>query len=175
MDEVTRTWPKTSQIALESAATAIMRAFTIVTGVHEAAYAELDLTLARFAVLATLDRTEEGQMGLTQLSRMSFLHPPTLTYTLDHLEKRGLVRRRQAEGDKRSTLAEITPSGRTIIREAFKRMGKGRYGVAGITHEEAEQLSTLLAKIQNPPAVNGAPTARRPARTRSKSPAAKSA
>lgn len=151
LDEIKATWGRPPDSPLEAAVLAVMRAYTILIGAHEAAYADLELSVPRFAVLGTLDRSEDGTMTMSALARVTFLSPPTLTYTLDHLEGRGLVRRRPGPGDKRQIMAEITLSGRTIIRESYRRMAELSYGVLGLSRADAEQVTRLLAKIEGSP------------------------
>lgn len=156
LDDLTRTWDHDApDFAYEASVTAIVRAYNVVIRAHQSVYADLDLTLARFAVLATLERSETGTLGLSPLGKLAFLHPATLTYTVDHLERRGLIVRVPDEVDRRAVSARITPEGRALVQEAMGRLASVQFGVAGLTATEANQLLGLLAKIQG----NGQPVA----------------
>jgi DNA-binding MarR family transcriptional regulator len=70
------------------------------------------LTLREYIVLSALDKTP----GLTQgeLGKSLSLDKTTLMSQLDRLERRGLVVRRNAPGDRRLRIPEITESGETV-------------------------------------------------------------
>lgn len=70
------------------------------------------LTLREYIVLSALDKTP----GLTQgeLGKTLSLDKTTLMSQLDRLERRGLVVRRSAPGDRRLRIPEITESGEAL-------------------------------------------------------------
>ena len=70
------------------------------------------LTLREYIVLSALDKTP----GLTQgeLGKSLSLDKSTLMSQLDRLERRGLVVRRNAQGDRRIRIPEITESGEAL-------------------------------------------------------------
>jgi DNA-binding MarR family transcriptional regulator len=70
------------------------------------------LTLREYIVLSALDKTP----GLTQgeLGKALSLDKTTLMSRLDRLERRGLVVRRDAPGDRRLRIPEITESGEVL-------------------------------------------------------------
>src|SRR5947208_8473201 len=99
-------------------ATAIFRANKIVTARMEEVLGELDLTTSRYELLGLLDNSKGGKLSLGQLGRTTMYHPATMTYTIDGLEKRKLIKRQPDPKDRRAVLAAITPMGRKAIREA---------------------------------------------------------
>jgi DNA-binding MarR family transcriptional regulator len=73
-----------------------------------------DLKPRRFAILTLIDHNP----GLTQtaLSRASGRDKSTLTPALDDLERRGLIERRRARGDRRVHALYLTAAGRRLLR-----------------------------------------------------------
>jgi DNA-binding MarR family transcriptional regulator len=75
------------------------------------------LTLPRYDVLMQLDRAG-GRLGLTELASKVVLSPSGLSKLLDRMEASLLLRREPDPRDARSTLARITPRGRSLVRKA---------------------------------------------------------
>jgi len=75
------------------------------------------LGAAEFDVLATLGNTEG--MTFKELGRRTLIYKTTLTGVVDRLETAGYVRRRPSDGDRRCTLAELTPAGDRLFRDVF--------------------------------------------------------
>jgi len=78
---------------------------------------EHGLTIARYDVLAHVDMAG-GQVRLSELASSIVLSPSGLSKLLDRMEASGLVRRDPDPHDARSTLATITPKGRSLVRKA---------------------------------------------------------
>jgi DNA-binding MarR family transcriptional regulator len=74
-------------------------------------FAARGATLARFDVLAALDRHPEG-MNMGALSRALLVSNGNSTQLVQKLAKDGLVRIRTAPGDRRSSIVRLTAKGR---------------------------------------------------------------
>ena len=74
-------------------------------------FAARGATLARFDVLAALDRHPEG-MNMGALSRALLVSNGNATQLVQKLAKDGLVRIRTAPGDRRSSIVRLTAKGR---------------------------------------------------------------
>ena len=129
------------------AASAIFRANKIVNARMEAVLGELDMTTARYELLGLLDHTDGGKLSLGELGRTTLHHPATMTYTIDGLEKRGLIERQPDPSDRRAVLAAITPAGRKTVREASKRLEEIDWGLSDLSEEEATALAVILSSI----------------------------
>ena len=74
-------------------------------------FAARGATLARFDVLAALDRHPEG-LNMGALSRALLVSNGNVTQLVQKLAKDGLVRIRTAPGDRRSSIVRLTAKGR---------------------------------------------------------------
>jgi DNA-binding MarR family transcriptional regulator len=129
------------------AASAIFRANKIITARMDAALTSLDLTTARYELLGLLDNTEGGKLSLGALGKTTLYHPATMTYTIDGLEKRGLITRQPDPGDRRAVLAVITPAGRKLVRQATKILEDLDWGLEEMSEEDAATVAVLLSNI----------------------------
>jgi MarR family 2-MHQ and catechol resistance regulon transcriptional repressor len=89
------------------------------------------LTLTEFGVLEALHH--KGPLTHGDIADRVLLASSSMTYVIDKLEERGLLRRRQSEEDRRVKLAELTPDGREVIETVFP--------------EHASLLDDLMAEI----------------------------
>ena len=80
---------------------------------------EEGLTPTQYGVLATLER--DGPVRAGDLAIAEALNPTMLSRVLGHLEDRGLVERSADAGDRRSTWARATGSGRRLVRRLRRR------------------------------------------------------
>lgn len=129
------------------AATAVFRAEKIIKAKMATALAPLDLAPDRYQVLALLAVADGGRMSLSELSRAVLIHPATTTYTVDTLEKRGLVKRRSDPQDRRGVLAEITPAGRDQVRKGTKLLGSIDWGVGEFSDTDAATAARVLSRL----------------------------
>jgi DNA-binding MarR family transcriptional regulator len=129
-------------------ATAIFRANKLVTARMEAVLARLDLTTTRYELLGLLDNSEGGRLSLGQLGRTTLYHPATMTYTIDGLEKRKLIKRESDPNDRRAVLAAITPAGRKKVRDATKALEAIDWGLADLSEEDATAMAMILSRIE---------------------------
>jgi len=95
-------------------------------------FAARDATLARFDVLAALDRHPQG-LSMGALSRALLVSNGNATQLVQKLVKDGLVRMRTAPDDRRSSIVRLTARGRTEFE-----------GLAAAHHD---WIDTLLADL----------------------------
>jgi DNA-binding MarR family transcriptional regulator len=129
------------------AATAVFRAEKIIKTKMAAALSDLDLAPDRYQVLALLVAAEGGKMSLSDVSRAALLHPATTTYTVDTLEKRGLIKRQSDPKDRRGVLAQVTPAGREVVRKATKRLKSIEWGIGEISDDDAATVARVLSRL----------------------------
>lgn len=83
------------------------------------ALAQLDLDPGEYDVLATLLRQGPPyELKPADLARAELVTPSGMTKRVDRLERRGLVARRPAEGDRRVLLVALTDEGVDVARTA---------------------------------------------------------
>ena len=73
-----------------------------------------DLSPSQFNVLNLLGDRPAGSTQ-SDLSRVLIMHRSNLTGLVDRLEARGLVRRREQDGDRRAWRVVLTPAGRRLL------------------------------------------------------------
>jgi DNA-binding MarR family transcriptional regulator len=78
---------------------------------------EFGISLARFDLLAQLERSPDG-LKMGELSRRMMVSGGNVTGLTDELTKEGLVERRDDPADRRAYTVHLTPAGRS----AFARM-----------------------------------------------------
>jgi DNA-binding MarR family transcriptional regulator len=106
-----------------------------------------DLSPSQFNVLNLLRLHPEG-LSQTELSRFLVMHRSNLTGLIDQLESRGLARRRDATGDRRSYSVRLTPAGSRLLSEILPSYYDGARKVWGdLPERRAVQLRTTLARV----------------------------
>jgi DNA-binding MarR family transcriptional regulator len=115
-------------------------------------FARHDLEIWSFDVLSALRRASApGHLSPGQLLAQTLVTSGTMTNRLDHLEARGLVRRRPDPSDARSVRVQITPSGRRRVDSALADLVERENSIIG-TLDDADRavLSTLLRRVIAP-------------------------
>jgi DNA-binding MarR family transcriptional regulator len=111
--------------------------------------AEFGITLARFDLLAQLERNPVG-LKMNELSQRLMVSGGNVTGLTDELEKEGLVTRQDAPADRRAYTVKLTPAGRSL----FSRMAAVHEQwvielFAGLNGGERTQVYRLLAKLKS--------------------------
>jgi MarR family transcriptional regulator, organic hydroperoxide resistance regulator len=99
--------------------------------VHGLAVQLTDLDLAPSEINALANLADSSGRTMSELAAAAGTRPSTLTSVLDRLERRGLIRRGPAPGDRRAVLVELTPAGRTAaetIRQAVADLERRALG-----------------------------------------------
>jgi DNA-binding MarR family transcriptional regulator len=131
-----------------AAATSIMRAQQIVLARVDEALKPFELTFARYEALVLLSFSQTGALPLGKMGERLMIHPTSVTNIVDRLEAQGLVLRTNHPTDRRTTLCELTPDGRSLVAEATQAVVAVELGISGLTTKETEQLTALLAKLR---------------------------
>lgn len=115
----------------------------------EGVFARHGLDTGEFDVLATLRRAGAPfELRPTELMRETLVSSGGLTDRLARLERKGLVARRKASGDGRSTLARLTDEGRALIDAAYAEdMETEQSLLTPLDPAERRDLARLLAKL----------------------------
>jgi DNA-binding MarR family transcriptional regulator len=110
--------------------------------------AEHRFPLSHGAVLGRLDR--EGVSSIGGLAQAERVRPQSMAQTVSDLEAAGLIARRSDPGDKRRTLVELTPEGRTTL-EQDRRDREGWLAVAiasDLTGAERQLLARAVVLLE---------------------------
>jgi DNA-binding MarR family transcriptional regulator len=106
-------------------------------------------TLPRFDVMAALERHPEG-LTMGQLSRRLRVSNGNVTGVVERLVREGLVRRRQADGDRRSIRIALTGRGVTLFRRmAVEHQAWIDALLTGVDDDDIERATALLERVQD--------------------------
>jgi DNA-binding MarR family transcriptional regulator len=104
--------------------TSLMRAQAIVQARVDEALKPLQLSFARFELLALLSFTRTGALPMAKAGARLQVHPASVTNAAQRLEDAGLVVRRPHPSDGRGVLVEITDAGREVVLKATERLNE---------------------------------------------------
>jgi len=89
-----------------------------------------------------------GSIKMKDLAQKIGVTTGTLTVAVDRLEKKGLMKRKPHESDRRSYLIELTPKGEINFKEHHNfHIKMTEEIVAGLTPEEQVQFSRIIEKV----------------------------
>ena len=131
-----------------AAVTSIMRVQQILQSAVDAALRPHGLTFARYEALVLLFFSRKGSLPMRVMGERLQLHPTSVTNIVDRLEGDGLVKRIPHPTDRRTTLVEITESGRQRRLAATEAVTSVDFGLRGLTDRQTEALTDLLAKVR---------------------------
>lgn len=110
--------------------------------------AEFGITLARFDLLAQLERSPDG-LKMSELSRRLMVSGGNVTGLTDELEAEGLVVREDDPQDRRAYTVKLTPRGLTQFRAmATRHEGWVVDLLSGLGGSEQRQVFGLLGKLK---------------------------
>jgi MarR family 2-MHQ and catechol resistance regulon transcriptional repressor len=124
----------------------LSRAYVAVRRPLEDSLAGSGLTEGEFGVLEAL--LHKGPLLLGELQRKILVSSGGVTYLVDRLVQRGLVRRDPCPTDRRAMYAVLTPAGDALIRKIFPIHAQViEDSMTGLTPEEQAEASRLLKKL----------------------------
>ncbi|HEU0195488.1 MAG TPA: MarR family transcriptional regulator [Gaiellales bacterium] len=126
--------------------------------------AELELSPMQLQVLRMLEPGHSVAMG--RVACDLGCDASNVTGIVDRLEKRGLVERRPAQGDRRVKVLVITRAGTRVRRAAIDRLAQPPESIRRLSAEDQELLARLLQRALTSPrpaaASRGTAAPRRP-------------
>ena len=123
----------------------LLRAADTVWAASRAFFARWDLSPSQFNVLNLLEGNPSG-LSQTELGRQLIMHRSNVTGLVDRLEKRGLVKREDAAGDRRAYRVMLTPGGGRLLGEVLPRYFEGVGRVCG--HLSERRAVELIADFR---------------------------
>jgi DNA-binding MarR family transcriptional regulator len=130
-------------------ATSIMRAQQIVLAATDAALKPFGLNFARFEALVLLSFTRRGSLPLGKMGERLMIHPASVTNIVDRLEAQGFVTRLPHPDDGRTTLCELTPSGRDVVSAALIAVNETGFGVDHLSDDDLATGTALLTRLRS--------------------------
>jgi MarR family 2-MHQ and catechol resistance regulon transcriptional repressor len=104
------------------------------------------LNRTEFGVLEML--YHKGSQPLQQIGGKVLMSSGNITYVVDKLEQKNLVKRKASQEDRRLIYAEITDEGNRLIEEVFpKHADIIQEAVGGLSEDEKKIASQLLKKL----------------------------
>lgn len=106
----------------------------------------LGMCYSDFAVLECL--MHKGSLPVNTIGQKISLTSGSITTAVDRLEARGLVERQNSKTDRRTRLVSLTPDGKRLIEESFRKHETDMEDIAqSLTDAERQSLLKLVKKL----------------------------
>jgi DNA-binding MarR family transcriptional regulator len=149
IEEAARQWAaRWDGVEEMRAVTSLMRTQQLVLGELDELLKPHRLTFARYEALVLLTFSRKGSLPLGKMGSRLQVHPTSVTSIVDRLERDGLVRRRPHPEDRRTVLAEITDTGRELVRRATDDLVGAHFGLRALNAAQLRQLTQLLRPVR---------------------------
>ena len=110
---------------------------------------ELSLSLAKYEVMLTIDRSPSGEMTMSNLSRELMVSNANMTGMTSRLLSDGYVEKKVLPADRRVYSVALTGKGRNILKAAHKKHGNWtRELMDCFAEEEVELMNGFLDKME---------------------------
>jgi MarR family 2-MHQ and catechol resistance regulon transcriptional repressor len=124
----------------------LARAYAAIGRHVDADIARHGLTTTEFGILEALHH--KGPLLLGEIQRKVLVTSGGITYLVDRLVEKGLVRREDCPSDRRARYAVLTPAGQTLIRKIFPdHAALIARAVSGLSDEEQAAATALLRRL----------------------------
>ena len=124
----------------------LARSFNAVSARLSEDVARHELTPTEFAILEVL--YHKGPLLLGEVQRKILVTSGGITYLVDRLVEKGLVKREECAEDRRARYAVLTPAGTTLIRKIFPQHAVAiEQAVSGLSTAEQREAVQLLKKL----------------------------
>lgn len=124
----------------------LWKAYNACQTAAEKSIASLGMCYSDFAVLECL--LHKGALPINAIGQKISLTSGSITTAIDRLERRGLVVRQNSQTDRRARIVELTPEGRKLIREAFRKHERDMETmVRSFTKDERQVFLKLLKRF----------------------------
>ncbi len=131
-----------------AAATSVMRAQQIIQAQVDDVLRQFELTFARYEGLVLLAFSRRGALPMGKMGERLMIHPTSVTNIVDRLERQGFVRRVPHEHDRRTTLVQITETGRRVLERATAEVVTSGFGLAALSEDQLDQLTGLVRQVR---------------------------
>jgi DNA-binding MarR family transcriptional regulator len=142
-----RRWGPQPSLAM-AAVTSIMRVQQILLAEINELLRPFRINFPRYEALMLLSFSRQGALPLGKMGERLQVHPTSVTNIVDRLEADGFVKRSPHSIDRRTILAEITPSGRRIAQRATKAVNEAGFAMSPYTRKELELVVVLLRGLR---------------------------
>lgn len=106
-----------------------------------------DILVEHWIILITIYHS--GPLSQIDIARLNFKHTPSISRSLNHLEKRGLLIRKPSSEDKRYIKVHLEPKGIELIEDLYPEVLAVRIrSWEGLTKDDFQKMSDTLTRIQ---------------------------
>jgi DNA-binding MarR family transcriptional regulator len=126
------------------AVTSVMRAQQILLARLNDTLEEFGLTFARYEALMLLHFSRAGSLPLGKMGARLQVHPASVTNLVNGLERDGYVQRTPHPSDRRTILATITATGRTVAESATGALHDMRFGTEPLGDAALTEMTEIL-------------------------------
>ncbi len=125
----------------------LARAFNAVTAhVSKDDMERHGITPTEFGILEAL--YHKGPLLLGEVQRKILVTSGGITYLVDRLVEKGLVKREPCPEDRRARYAVLTPAGQSLIKRIFPaHAARIEQAVSGLTQAEQREATALIRKL----------------------------
>ncbi|HET9013494.1 MAG TPA: MarR family transcriptional regulator [Gemmatimonadaceae bacterium] len=124
----------------------LARAYSAIADEVETDISRHDLTTTEFGILEALHH--KGPLLLGEIQRKVLVTSGGITYLVDRLVDKGLVKREPSPDDRRARYAVLTPEGARLIGRIFPPHAEFLTGIMrALTPDEQTTATTLLRKL----------------------------
>jgi DNA-binding MarR family transcriptional regulator len=131
-----------------AAITSIVRGQQLFMARIDAVLRPLELTFARYEVLMLLLFSRRGSLPLNKIGARLQVHPTSVTNAVDRLERQDLIKRVPHASDRRTTLAEILPSGKDLAMRATRALNEEVFSQPGMSAADLEALIAVMQRFR---------------------------
>lgn len=112
-----------------------------------------------YDVLLVLSRSKDKRARLSDIAESIITSRSALTRSVEKLEQAGYLKKIRCDDDKRGQFAELTPSGFTVLKEAWRHYRSFIQNEFGrhLTINESVELVRLLNKVETSRRVEATP------------------
>ncbi len=112
---------------------------------------ETSVTASEYGVLVHLSEAPDQQRRIGDLAEIIALSPSRISRLVDEMAAKGLVTKVRVADDGRCTLATLTPSGLSTLKDTYPTQLRNvrRHVFDLLTTEEVDVLNTALWKIRD--------------------------
>ncbi len=135
----------------EEAFRSLIRIGGLIKRLAEPRMARFGITPSQWGILRSLWRLEQaGESGprMGELGEILLVRPPSLSATLDRMERGGLIVRKDDSSDQRSRRVHLTEAGRRLLERVLADHSTWIAGLmSGLSRSEQSDLRTLVSRL----------------------------
>ncbi|GGJ88697.1 MarR family transcriptional regulator [Lentibacillus kapialis] len=127
----------------------LMKASKSVTEYVKKDISRYDMKTNDFAILEAL--YHKGELTVKQISEAVLINAGSMTYVIDKLETKGLLKRQPCKDDRRSIYIHITDKGKQLMDDIFPKHKEAIEALfQGLSIDEKKMVIDILKRVGQP-------------------------